>query len=522
LRARYESAGATFRSKSDTEVVLHAYAEYGCGFVERLNGIYAYGQWDCRARRLVLGRDRFGVKPLYYRLEPDRLVFASEIKPILAVMRGSCAVSAEALNEYFTFQNVYSDLTLFEGIRILGAGHLLIAEGGRIERRRYWDLVFAPEEDSPHRLEAQLREAFEAAVDRQLVSDVPVGSYLSGGMDSASIVSVASRRIPRLATFSVGFDLSSVSGLELVFDERADAERLASRFSTEHYEMVLHEGDMAWALPNLVWHMEDLRAGNSYQNFYAARLASKFVRVVLSGTGGDEIFAGYPWRYTPVAECWDEAEFDERYYRAWCRLVPDRERANFFTAEVARQIDLTAPRESFRAILRATKGWHPLDRALYFDIKTFLHALLVVEDRLSMANGLEARVPLLDENLVEVAARIPARYKLAGGTGKVIFRRALADLLPAETLAKAKQGFSPPDQSWYRGPTMAYIRDMLLSPRAAERRYIEPRAVRRIIAEHEAGHVNHRLLLWSLLCFEWWCRLFLDGDTRALAGQSTR
>lgn len=512
LRALYAAEGDRFRSQSDTEVLLHAYAREGLECVHRLNGIFAFGLWDGRARRLVLARDPFGVKPIYYRLEPDRVIFASEIKAILAVMAGEPRVCLEALNEYFTFQNVYSDLTLFDGIRILPAGHILIVENGRITTRPYWDLVFTSEEEDEPKLVRRVRDTFEAAVVRQLVSDVPLGSYLSGGMDSASIVAVASQQIPRLATFTLGFDLSSVSGLELVFDERADAELVARTFRTEHYEMVLHAGDMAWVLPRVIWHLEDLRGGVSYQNYYAARLASKFVKVVLSGVGGDEIFAGYPWRYGPIADCWDEADFEERYYQAWCRLVPDKERPAFFTGEVSRQISLSAPRERFRTVLRPTKGWHPLDKALYFDIKTFLQAILVVEDKLAMAHALEARVPFLDRELVSVTSSIPARYKLAGDVGKVILRCALAERLPRSILSKPKQGFTPPDQSWYRGPTMGYLGKILLSPRSLDRGYIEPTYVHRVVEEHVSGRVNNRLLLWSLLCFEWWHRIFIDGN----------
>jgi asparagine synthase (glutamine-hydrolysing) len=192
-------------------------------------------------------------------------------------------------------------------------------------------------------------------------------------------------------------------------------------------------------------------------------------------------------------------------------LIPDHEKPQFFTGEISRGVDFSAPRETFRGVLNTTKGWHPLDKALYFDAKTFLHGLLVVEDKLSMAHGLEARVPFLDHELVSAASRIPAGHKLAGNSGKAILRRALADVLPQPILSKPKQGFTPPDQSWYRGPTMGYIQQILLSPRALERGYFEPAYVRRVVDDHVSGRVNHRLLLWSLLCFEWWCRSFLDG-----------
>jgi asparagine synthase (glutamine-hydrolysing) len=276
--------------------------------------------------------------------------------------------------------------------------------------------------------------------------------------------------------------------------------------------MVLHPRNMEWALPRLAWHLEDLRTGASYQNFSLAHLASRFVKVVLAGVGGDEIFAGYPWRYRLFADCWDGALFERRYYEAWCRLVPDAEKARFFTGAIARAMDFATPAELCRSVLSATKGWHPLDRAMYFDAKTFLHGLLVVEDKLSMAYGLETRVPFLDDEVIAVARQIPARLKLVGEQGKVIVRRAMADLLPAQILDKVKQGFSPPDQSWYLGPMAEYVRRTLLEPRALDRGYFEPAYIRDAVDGHIAGRTNVRRLLWSLLCFEWWHRAFIDGD----------
>ena len=511
LRARLEATGDHFRSKSDTEVVLHLYAREGLDAVGRLNGIFAFGLWDAARRRLVLATDRFGTKPIYYRREANRLLFGSEIKALVAA-GVTAQICADAVHEYFTFQNVFSDLTLFDGVRILKPGHLLVADDHGIEIRNYWDLVFAPEERDEAWHAARVREAFEAAVTRQLVSDVPVGCYLSGGMDSTSIAAVARARLGRLPTFTVGFDPASVSGLELAFDERADAAAAAANLGTEHHETVLHSGDMAAVLPELVWHLEDLRVGMSYQNYCAARLARRDVTVVLAGVGGDEIFAGYPWRYGAVLDCPDEAAFENTYYHAWNRLVPAADVEGAFTASFGHRLDRERPREVFRGVLAPAKGWHPLDKALYVDARTFLHGLLVVEDRLSMAHGLESRVPFLDDDLVAVAAAVPVRYKLSKTAGKAILRRALPDLLPAATLAKPKQGFSPPDRSWYQGPTMQYVRDVVLGPRALSRGYFESAFLCRVVDEHVSGLVNHRLLLWSLLCFEWWNRLFLDGE----------
>jgi asparagine synthase (glutamine-hydrolysing) len=511
-----EASGHTFHSRTDSEVVLHAYEEWGPACLDRFNGMFAFAIWDRRSRRLFLARDRFGIKPLYYALQNGRLVFASEIKALLrAGIRR--AVSPEALVEYFTFQNVLSDLTLFDGVRMLPAGHTLTATEDGLSVERYWDLTPEPDESvGESEWAARVRGAFEEVVTRQLISDVPVGSYLSGGMDSGSIVSVASRHVPRLMTFTGGFDLSSVEGLELVFDERADAEAVASAFRTEHYEMVMHAGDMAWVLPELVWHLEDLRVGMSYPNYYIAGLAAKFVKVSLAGTGGDELFAGYPWRYDLVADLHDPSEFERVHYGYWARLLPDEEKASFFAPEVWAHAQDHSTFELYRDTLAPVAGLDPVSKALYFEAKTFLHGLLVVEDKVSMAHSLEVRVPFLDNELVALAQRIPPRLKHANGGGKKLLREAMQGLLPPGIADKKKQGFSPPDQSWYRGPTMEYIRETLLDSRSLNRGYFQPEYVRRVLNEHLEGRVNHRLMIWSLLCFEWWNRLFMDEDGASL------
>jgi asparagine synthase (glutamine-hydrolysing) len=513
LARELEARGHVLRSRGDTEVVLRAWQEWGAGCLDRFDGMFAFAVWDDVERELMLVRDRFGVKPLYYAEVGGRLLFGSEIKALLAAgLR--VEVEHDALREYFTFQNVFSDRTLFAGVRMLPAGHLMRTSDRVGAPVRYWDLELEPDESlGEGEWVERIRAAFETAVERQLVSDVPLGSYLSGGMDSASIVAAASGRIPRLMTFTGGFDLSSVNGLELVFDERADAERVASACRTEHYEMVMHAGDMSWVLPELVWHLEDLRVGMSYPNHYIARLASKFVKVSLAGTGGDELFAGYPWRYELIEGVDDPDDFDRRFYAYWSRLVPEDEHGSFFTESV-RSGFTSSPFEHYRAAIEPARSLDPISKALYFEVKTFLHGLLVVEDRVSMAHSLEVRVPFLDNELVEVARRIPPRLKHADGGGKRLLRRAMRGLLPEEILEKRKQGFSPPDESWYRGPSMGEIADLLLDPRTLGRGYFEPAYVRRVLDEHRAGRQNHRLLIWSLICFEWWNRLFVDGDPR--------
>ena len=513
LERDLEALGHTFRSRCDTEVVLHAFQEWGTASLDRFDGMFAFAVWDEVEQRLFLARDRFGIKPLYYGSHDGRFFFASEVKALLAAGFPT-RVCYPALGEYFTFQNIFGDATLFEGVQLLPAGHTLVLADGVERRTAYWDFVPEPDEGtSEDEWVAAVKDAFERAVTRQLVSDVPVGSYLSGGMDSASIASVASRSIPRLMTFTGGFDLSSVEGLELVFDERSDAEAIASTFRTEHYEMVMHAGDMAWVLPELIWHLEDPRVGMCYQNHYIARLASKFVTVVLAGTGGDELFAGYPWRYGVIEGLSDPAEFEQRHFAYWNRLVPEAAQPAFFAESAWSLIGEHPARQSYLDVLAPVRDLDPVAKTLYFEAKTFLHGLLLVEDKVSMAHSLESRVPFLDNELVDLARRIPARLKNADEGGKRILRRAMSELLPAEILAKRKQGFSPPDESWYRGPTMDYIQEILLDARSLERGYFRPDYIRSMLEEHVRGRVNHRLLIWSLLSFEWWNRLFIDGES---------
>ncbi len=302
LRRDLEAHGHRFRSRTDSEVIVHAYEEWGESCVERFNGMFAFGLWDGERRRLFLARDRFGIKPLYYYWDGRHFAFGSEIKAVLAHPAVAKRLHVPALNQYFTFQNILTDETLFSGIHTLRAGTWMTvdADARDLKTHTYWDFDFTqPLKISREDAAEELNRLFTQAVTRQLVSDVPVGAYLSGGMDSGSITAIARRNLGRLSTFTCGFDLSSASGLELGYDERANAEALSNLLKTEHYEVVLHAGDMEHVMPDLVWRLEDLRIGQCYPNYYVARLASKFVKVVLSGAGGDELVAGYPWRYLP-------------------------------------------------------------------------------------------------------------------------------------------------------------------------------------------------------------------------------
>jgi asparagine synthase (glutamine-hydrolysing) len=541
LRAELEARGHRFRSRTDTEVVIHAYEEWGEECLDRFNGVFAFAIWDSSNKRLFLARDRFGAKPLYYYADGTVFLFASEIKAILTHPRVTCSVCYPALNEYFTFQNTFSDLTLFEGIRLLPAGCYLVLEPERslqLTVRRYWDYPF-PEKpiDWPEKVTAdEVYRLFLQAVTRQLVSDVPIGVYLSGGMDSGSIMAVAAKHLGRLTTFTCGFDLTSASGLELAFDERKKSELLANLFKSEHYEVVLHAGDMEQVMPELIWHLEDLRVGQCYPNYYIARLASKFVKVALCGGGGDELFGGYPWRYYRCLNSNGGDEYLRNYYDLWQRLVPDEDKPKLFNAETWREIAGHSTFDVFRSVF---EGWRlPLqsnedyvNASFYFELKTFLHGLLVVEDRIGMAHSLEVRVPFLDNDLVDFALRLPVRYKvrnldqalwvdendpgrrqrleLQTNDGKAILRQAMAHLIPPEITEQMKQGFSAPDASWFRGESIDYINQLLRNSKAMIYEFLQPEYVAEVLDQHCSGQVNRRLLIWSLLSFEWWLRKFL-------------
>lgn len=539
LRAELQSLGHRFRSDCDTEVMLYALAEWGAGALPRFNGMFALALWDRAERRMILARDRYGIKPLYYRQDRQGIVFASEVKALRQHPAWRFAVDHSTLLEYFTFQNVLTDHTLFRDVHLLPAGTcMVVAADGETSRSRYWDFHFAEEKDELP-AEAYVEETdrlLRQAVRRQMISDVPVGAYLSGGMDSGAITAIAAQEIPHLTSVTVGFDLSSASGLELYFDERARAERLSYLFQTEHYQAVLKAGDLERVMPTLVWHLEDLRVGQCYPNFFAAKLASKFCKVVLAGTGGDEIFAGYPWRYYRAVNNTDFDDYVEKYYKFWQRLVPNKVIHRLFQPHIWDEVKDRLTIDIFRDVLRqhVPEAFTPetyVNQSLYFECKAFLHGLLLVEDKLSMAHSLENRVPFLDNDLVDFAMRLPVRSKLRdlgevmridenevrgkkdlflerSNDGKIVLREALRRHLPEDYVGGIKQGFSGPDASWFRGESVAYVERLLLDDKARLYEFLRYDTVSELLREHTSGQHNRRLLVWSLLCFEWWLRLF--------------
>lgn len=543
IRAELETLGHPFRSHSDTEVVLHAYAQWGPDSLFRLNGMFAFAVWDKTRQELFLARDRYGIKPLYYTFQGNTFLFASEQKAILTYPTMEREIDLEALFEYFTFQNIFTDRTLLKNIRILPAGCWAKLPLGAIRDHlgvvRYWDFHFV-EPDHPAEDEEYVEELdrlFRQAVNRQLVSDVEIGSYLSGGMDTGSITAVAATQLPYIKTFTCGFDLHSASGLELAFDEREKAEYMSYLFKTEHYDMVLKAGDMERILPKLAWHLEEPRVGQSYPNFYASQLASKFVKVVLSGTGGDELFGGYPWRYYRAVVNDNFEQYIDKYYSYWQRLIPNSVICEVFRP-IWEKVNHVCIRDIFRDVFRihANHLSRPEDyvnHSFYFEARTFLHSLLVVEDKLSMAHGLETRVPFLDNDLVDFAMQIPVKLKLKNlremirlnenepgskrlkyfnrtNDGKLILRKVMKRYIPSEIANGQKQGFSAPDASWFKGESIEYVRRLLYNSDARIYNFLDRVAVQRLVDEHLEGKENRRLFIWSLLNFEWWCHHFLN------------
>lgn len=541
IKKKLKDKGILFRSQSDTEVLLYAYIEWGEEILQELNGMFVFTIYDNIKQKLFIARDRYGIKPLYYYHTEKIFVFASEIKSILKHPSYNIAIDKKALVEYFTFQNFFSNKTLFEHISILNPGSFICLHMDRdykITRKKYWDFNFVcdtsllSEEYYYHELERLLIQA----VKRQLVSDVEIGSYLSGGIDSGLISSIASRSLPFIKTFTCGFDLHSASGLELSFDEREKAEFMSYLFHTEHYEIVLKSGDMERIFPDFVNYLEEPRVGQSYPNYYVAKLASKFVKVVLSGTGSDELFGGYPWRYFCPESDISFNDYISHYYTYWQRLVPTHLMRNLFTPIWAEISDVDT-KFIFKSVFKEKsqileKPEDYINLSLYFEAKTFLHGLLIVEDKLSMANGLEMRVPFLDNDLVDFAMKLPLKYKLKSfqhnfridensigvkseeffkrtNDGKTLLRNVAYNFIGGKISDASKQGFSAPDASWFKGDSIDYVRTILFSGKARIFSLLDKDTVLNIVQEHFDGKKNHRLFIWSILYVEWWLRTYL-------------
>ncbi len=535
LRTQCQQQGLEFTTSSDSEVLLGLYHLYGPTMVQQLNGMFSFAIWDRPQNKLFLARDRFGIKPLYLRhFDDGGLAFASELKPLMALDNNPPRLDYTALWDYFTFQNVLDERTWVADIQCFPPGKTAEygLETGRLTYTPYWAPTFqvasefltpdfAPSESTL----TEYRDLFQEAVTCQLVGEVPMGSLLSGGMDTGAITQAAVISLPGMPTFTAGFDTRGASGVEALFDERPEAALLASQLKTRHAEIEITAEALPNLMPSVMWSLDDPRVGISYQNLLINQRARQDVTVLLSGVGGDELFAGYPWRYQwlmqPETLDLNTASLTKAYYQHWTRLLSDKDKQHFFSVQFLQELGSTSDQQELTWQRFQTKfinteydlQTHPLHRALSFDIQTFLHGLLIVEDRLSMAVSLETRVPFLEHNWVDRMMTLPSSWRITqDGQSKWILKQIFSTLLPSEVLHRRKQGFTPPEAHWFRHQSKPYLKGILDGDRFFDRQLVTREGFARIWEAHMADEsgTGQRFLLWSLLCLEWWHRLFVD------------
>ena len=550
IRPQLEADGHVYRTRCDTETIVHAYEQWGDACVERFRGMFAFAIWDVRRRRLLLARDRMGVKPLYWARAGDRLLFGSEIKALLASGLVRADANEGALPELLGTRYLSGSETLFKGIHRLLPGHTLVFEDGRVTIRQYWDVPAGrsnPEIEKLSEADAvrRFRQLLEEAVRIRLMADVPLGMFLSGGLDSSAIAALMARMIDRpLQTFSVAFKQRAFSELDY-------ARQVSDAIKADAHEVVIDDQDFFGALPRMIWHEDEPVAHpSSIPLYFVSELASRHVKVVLTGEGSDELLAGYGkyprslvnWRaggaYSAVPDALRGWVADSvvprlpgrfaRYARRSFLSVPRTPEAMFFdtfaSIGIQRQGSLLSSRLASQATLERAYGpsrayfdapnGHSttLDRLLYADLKTYLVELLMKQDQMSMAASIESRVPFLDHHLVEFASALPPKMKLRGFRTKWILREAVREILPARILTRKKMGFPVPFALWMKEQWQGVARDILLDRRTRERGIIDPVAAERLIAEHASGRQEGGDALWSLLNLELWYRTFIDGE----------
>lgn len=550
IRRELIAKGHRYRSETDSETIIHAFEEWGESAVERFRGMFAFGLWDRRTQRLWLVRDRLGVKPLYYAVAGDTLVFASEIKSILESGVVSATLDPHALPEYLNFGYVAGERTMFAGIRRLPPGSYLVWERGQVKTTQYWDVEFASDSSLAGRSEGelteQLCELLDQSVQSRLMSDVPLGVFLSGGLDSSAIAAIAAKHVSgRLNTFSVGFERQ-------YYSELPHARVVAQHIGADHHEVVLTPDDFITSLPRLIWHEDEPIWGPPSVALYAvAELAGRTAKVVLTGEGSDELFAGYD-RYWMTA--WNarfaglygvvpsvarrairgallEGPLPERVRRALGHTPIGRDNTieslvfdnwfGVFNPEMQRQIGTLHLQEmlagtdvyaSHRQEFSRDQGVDIVDRMLRTDVKCSLVELLMKQDQMSMAASIESRVPFLDHKLVEFAASVPAGLKIRGHTGKHLLKRALEGLLPDSIINRPKEGFPVPFDTWLRERFIGQIRSILLADDAFTAAWIRPDVSRQLLDAHAAGRANATRQIWNLFSLELWARVFLGGQ----------
>ncbi|HEX2501955.1 MAG TPA: asparagine synthase (glutamine-hydrolyzing) [Methylomirabilota bacterium] len=552
LRPALERGGHTFRSEGDTETILHLYEEEGINCLRHLRGMFAFGLWDARRRTLLLARDRLGKKPLFYHHGPDGLVFASEPKAILQDPTVPAEPDVDALHHFLTYGYVPNPRSAFLGIRKLPPAHYALVRDGRVTVERYWSLAYSPKRTEPEpALAEELMSLLHEAVRLRLVSDVPIGVLLSGGLDSSAIVALMRQAIPgRVRTFSIGFD-------EPAYDELAHARRVARHFETEHRELVV-KPDAVSLLPRLAWHFDEPFGDSSaLPTFLICEMARESVTVALNGDGGDESFLGYDrYRAVVLGDWYDRIPAPVRgvalraalalphgtpksrvygirrlaealglpptpRYARWLTVFDDARKRTLYTADFGARVAGIDTLDVLADAFRASAGLTDLEAAAHADLQHYLpDDLLVKMDIASMAHSLEVRSPFLDHRVVEFAAALPANLKLRGLTQKYLLKRVMRDVLPRATLRRPKMGFGVPIDHWFRHELREVAHDLLLDARARQRGYFRPEEVARYLDEHARGEAHHHNRLWALLMLELWHRTFIDrpGADRPLDG----
>lgn len=544
LREDLIKKGHIFRSKSDTETIIHLYEEYGVECLKHLRGMFAFAIWDERGKSFFLARDRVGKKPVYYLHSQDTFVFASEIKSILQDESIQKRPDYTAIHHYLTYQAVPSPWTAFEGIKKLPPAHYLILKNGQVEVKRYWKLSYLPKHEMDLRgYKDEIIERLKEAVRIRLISDVPLGAFLSGGIDSSAVVAMMAGMMAKpVKTFSIGFK-------EDAYNELKYARMAAEKFKTDHTEFIV-EPDAVEMLGKLVWHYNEPFADSSaIPTYYVSKLAREHVTVILNGDGGDENFAGYGryaanefsimlHRFFPAAAAkallplvmlfphgrdpknffWKLKRFLQEYAKSpemrnahWLSHFITEMKKWLYTDDFSSKVSSA---DSF-GLLMGKYSDAPadnfLDRTLYADVMMYLpDDLLVKVDVASMANSLEARSPFLDHEFMEFAARIPAELKLKGRTTKYILKEALKGILPDEILLREKMGFGVPIDRWFRNELKGLAYDTLLSDKAIQRGYFKKEAVKKILDEHTSNKWNWHNHIWNLLMLELWHRMFID------------
>jgi len=540
VRAELAAHGHRFKTGSDTEIIVHGYEQWGERCVERFRGMFAFAVWDAPARRLLLARDRLGVKPLYYAEIPGRgIVFGSELKSLLEDPDVPREWRADAIDAYLTLLYIPAPATIYAGVHKLPPAHVLVADSAGIRISRYWDLEFTG--DGDERRESEYLEQLDAllaeSVRLRQVSDVPLGAFLSGGIDSSAVAAYmvqTSDRPP--VTISVGFDHAA-------YDELAHARRVADHLGCEFHPRTVTP-DVVALLPRLAWHFDEPFADSSaIPTYYVSKAARELVTVALSGDGGDELWAGYARHRV---ERWEQRArtalgpasrlagtlahalpLSVKGARALRHLATDSSdayaikhaygmfepgaKARLYASDFAASVDEADPFSAFRDIYQRCTSPDPVDRALYVDVHTYMvDDILTKVDRMSMAVSLEAREPLLDHKLLEFAATVPTSLKIRDGRGKYLLRKALDRRIPREILERGKHGFEAPIGEWLRGPLAPMAGDLLSDGRLRDRGIFDQREVSRLWDEHRSARADHRHRLWQLLMLELWFRQFID------------